>query len=135
MKLQVGKEYTFVLREGDTFFLSRGKVIKVGRKYVHYQFNDLPPSKLELSKIVEVVEAGSPKEKEWKNYISAIQKWQNEYWKTKRVIEREEMNAMWDRVEKRIKQWEKENPKPIPPLKSLKQSLQQNEEIYLLRRF
>ena len=135
MKLQVGKEYTFVLREGDTFFLSRGKVIKVGRKYVHYQFNDLPPSKLELSKIVEVVEAGSPKEKEWENYIKAVLKWQSERVEVQRKIEREEMSAMWDRVFNRLKEWEKENPKPQPPLKSFKQALQQNEEIYLLRRF
>ena len=134
MKLQIGKQYTFVVKEGDSFYLHRGKVVKIGKKYIHYQNNDLPVSKLEISKIAEVMETGSQKEKEWKNYIAAIHKWQNNYWEAKRRIEQEEMSAMWNRVEERIKQWEKNNPKPIPPLKDLKQSLQQNKEVYILRK-
>jgi len=133
-KIQVGKEYTFVVQEGNSFYLSSGKVVKVGRKYVHYKINDWQTSKLELSKIVDVVEAGSEREKEWENYIAAVQKWQNKYWEAKRSIEQEEMSAMWHRVEERIKQWEKENPKPQPPLKSIKRALQQNEEVYVLRK-
>ncbi len=133
-KIQVGKEYTFVVQEGNIFYLSGGKVIKVGRKYVHYKINDWQTSKLELSKIVEVVEAGSEREKEWKNYIEAVLKWQSDRVEVQREIEREEMSAMWDRISKRLKEWEKANPKPQPPLKSIKRALQQNEEIHVLQK-
>jgi len=121
-KIQVGKKYTFVLKDGNTFYLTGGEVIKVGRRYIYYKVNDWQTSKVEISKIAEIVEAGSRKEKEWENYITAIRKWQNKYWEAKRSIEREEMSAMWDRVFKRLKEWEKENPKPQPPLKSIKQA-------------
>ena len=133
-KIQVGKTYTFVVRKGNTFYLSGGKVIKVGRKYVHYKFNDWEILKLELSKIVEAVETGTPKEKEWKDFIHAIRKWENDFLEAKREIEREETFKMWKRVEQRLQGWIKANPKPQPPLKSIKQALQQNEEIYVLRK-
>jgi len=133
-KLQVGKTYTFVVQEGNTFYLSRGKVIKVGKRYIHYKVNDWLISKEELSKIVEVMEVGSQKEKEWKNYIEAISKWQNRRIEAQREIEREETFEMWRRVEKRLKEWEETHPKPQPPLTSIKQALQQNEEVYLLRK-
>ena len=120
-KIQVGKKYTFVFKDGNTFYLTGGEVIKVGRRYIHYKINDWQTSKLELSKIVEVVEAGTEREKEWENYIKAVLKWQSDRVEAQKEIEREEMSTMWDRVFKRLKEWEKENPKPQPPLKSIKQ--------------
>jgi len=134
MSIKVGKTYTFVVKDGTTFYLSGGKVIIVGRKYVHYKINDWQTSKLELSKIVEAVETGTPKEKEWKEYIHAIRKWENDFLEAKREIERDEAFKMWKRVEQRLQEWKEANPKPQPPFKSIKQALQQNEEIYVLRK-
>jgi hypothetical protein len=138
MKIQVGKNYTFVVEGGSYgFYLISGRVLKVGKKYIHYQYGteDWTKSKIEISKIVEVIPAGSKREKEWETYLETLRRWKTNMYKTKEEIEREETWNMRKRVEERLKEWIKQNPQPKPPLRNLRTALEKNKEVSLLRVF
>lgn len=100
----------------DDYKMEKGEIRKIGKKNIYLVHDDGTEFSVEKEKIIDVFEINN-KEKlqKWERFFEEFQRWQETLGEEKKKIEAKEFAEFLKRVEKKLKEWIKQNPPPKLP--------------------